>query len=280
MPLTEKNVFVDTPEPTLAPLEIGKVKKPSNQGSAKAVWGPVASLLFGMLGAFIGGSVIASILVMLVLTVLGFDAAEIDVWSRTINGVLVVSALAAVFVIAVILLYVKRRGGNKLQLGLTKFHLHYVWQAISGVLTYFFMYVVAVSIIKVLVPSLDLEQKQDLGFDSPVSSFQLVAVFLTLVVIPPIVEELVFRGFIYSGLRSRFNFAIATLVTSLFFAVGHLQFGNGAPLLWVAAIDTFVLSVVMCYIRERTGSIIPTIIIHALKNGLAFSFLYLAPFVR
>ena len=70
-------------------------------------------------------------------------------------------------------------------------------------------------------------------------------------------------------------FVPAAIITSLMFAVGHLQFGSGAPLLWVAALDTFVLSLVLCYIREKTDSLWPGIFIHAIKNALAFSVLFL-----
>ncbi len=280
MSLPEKKVVDETPQDAVDSPKEATVKVPAKRPLAKAAWGPVASLLYGMLGAFIGGYLLSGILVTVVLTLLGFDAASIDDWLRTITGVLIVSAVAAVFVVVAILTYVRRRGGTVQQLGLTTVRWRYVWVAIGGILAYLFIYAFVLWVAKKLVPSLDLEQRQELGFANPETVFQLVAVFLTLVVIPPIIEELVFRGFIYGGLRSRFNFVTTTLVTSVVFAVGHLQFGNGTPLLWVAAIDTFVLSVVMCYVRERTGSIVPTMIMHGLKNGLAFTFLFIVPFVR
>lgn len=241
----------------------------------KAAWGPVAGIVYGMLGAFIGGSIAASIIVTVAMLLVGFDIVAIDNWQKTITGVLLVSLLTTVFVAVAILFYVKHRGGTLKQLGLTTVRWRHVGYAVVGVISYLLLYVVVVSLVKVLIPSLDLEQKQNLGFNDPTSAIQLGAVFVTLVVLPPLVEELVFRGFIYGGLRSRFNVVSATIVTSVLFAVGHLQFGNSAPLLWVAAIDTFVLSVVMCYVRERTGSIIPTIFMHALKNLIAFYFLYI-----
>jgi membrane protease YdiL (CAAX protease family) len=80
---------------------------------------------------------------------------------------------------------------------------------------------------------------------------------------------------LYKGLRNKFSFPVAAVATSLLFALGHLQFGSGAPLLWVAGLDTFVLSVVLCYLREKTGSLWPGIMIHAAKNAVAFSVLFL-----
>ncbi|MEJ0073120.1 MAG: CPBP family glutamic-type intramembrane protease [Candidatus Saccharibacteria bacterium] len=43
----------------------------------------------------------------------------------------------------------------------------------------------------------------------------------------------------------------------------------------MGAIDTFTLSVVLCYIREKTGTLWSGVLIHALKNGIAFLSLYI-----
>ncbi len=251
---------------------------PLHRPGAKAVWGPVAGLLYGLLVAFVGGSIAAGLITTSFLVLLGFDERAIGNWRQTISGALITSVIAAVLTVVAVLAYVKRRGGTFRQLGVTPVRWQYVWTAVIGILAYLLSYVVIVSIVNALVPTLNLEQRQNLGFDNPEGPLQLAAVFLALVVLPPIVEELVFRGFVFGGLRTRFNFWVTAIITSAVFAVGHLQFGNDAPLLWVAAIDTFILSMVMCYVRERTGSIIPTMIMHALKNLLAFSFLYI--FVR
>ena len=103
----------------------------------------------------------------------------------------------------------------------------------------------------------------------------MLLTFVSLVVLPPLAEETVFRGFVYTGIRRRFPFLLSAVITSVLFAIPHLQFGEGAPLLWVAALDTFVLSLVLCYVRERTNSLWPGILIHALKNGIAFVALFL-----
>jgi membrane protease YdiL (CAAX protease family) len=93
-------------------------------------------------------------------------------------------------------------------------------------------------------------------------------------VLPPIVEETVFRGFIFTGLRGKLKFVWAAVLTSLLFATAHLEFGSGKPLLWVAGLDTFTLSLALCYLREKTGSLWPGILLHALKNGVAFLSLF------
>ncbi len=83
------------------------------------------------------------------------------------------------------------------------------------------------------------------------------------------------RGFLYGSLKKQWPKIYAVLCTSALFAIAHLQFGSGAPLLWVAAIDTFILSLVLIYLRDKTGSLAASIMLHMLKNSLAFVALFL-----
>jgi len=60
------------------------------------------------------------------------------------------------------------------------------------------------------------------------------------------------------------------MVTSLVFGLAHLEFGSGGPLVWAAAIDTFLLSIILVYLRERTGALYAGILLHMLNNFIAF----------
>ncbi len=66
----------------------------------------------------------------------------------------------------------------------------------------------------------------------------------------------------------------AIVLASAVFAAGHLEFGNGGPLVWVAAVFTFVLALVLTVLREMTGRIWAGIFLHALVNGVSFFFLF------
>jgi len=76
----------------------------------------------------------------------------------------------------------------------------------------------------------------------------------------PVVEELFFRGFLFSWLRKRFSFGLSTLVVSFIFAVLHKRVDNFLPII--------ILSVVLCFIYERTQNILNSIFIHSLHNFL------------
>ncbi len=145
--------------------------------------------------------------------------------------------------------------------------------AVLAAVAYFVIYLFILSVITKLIPSLNIEQKQELGFDN-VAKYQLPLVFLSLVILPPIIEEITARGLLYSGLRNKYKIPQAALLTSFLFAIAHLQAGSGNPLLWVAAIDTFILSFVLIYVKEKTGSLWSSIALHGIKNLIAFMSIY------
>ena len=84
---------------------------------------------------------------------------------------------------------------------------------------------------------------------------------LTAVIIAPVVEEIFFRGFLFAGLKRRFPWTTAMLISSGLFALLHLS-----PL---AVPPIFLLGLVFAYLYQRSGSIWPAVIIHSLVNTLA-----------
>lgn len=150
-----------------------------------------------------------------------------------------------------------------------------VLYALSGFGLYFLVYVVVAVIAQAVYPNLNLEQEQQLGFEIVKTPLELSMVFIGLVILPPIVEELLMRGFLYKGLRTKLAFWPTAIIVSVLFAIAHLQIGNGAPLLWVAALDTFALSLVLVWLRERTGRLAAPMLLHGLKNTIAFTLLFI-----
>ncbi len=140
--------------------------------------------------------------------------------------------------------------------------------------SYFLLYAAVVGLATRLV-HLDTTQQQDVGFTTTHGAPQLALAFVSLVLLPPIVEEITFRGVLFSGLRNRLHFIPAMLVTSVLFAAPHLLEAKSGGALWVAGLDTFVLSMVLCYVRERTGRIWAGVGVHTLKNAIAFASLFL-----
>jgi hypothetical protein len=172
--------------------------------------------------------------------------------------------------------FLKRRKTLLSAIGVVRPQLRDVWYAIGGFFIYFGVYALFIfNIISHFFPQLDVDQKQELGFNTGTTGPELIFVFLSLVILPPLVEELLVRGFLYTGLRTKLPIITAAVLTSLAFAAAHLQWGSGNSLLWTAAADTFTLSLVLIWLRQKTGSLWPGIGVHFIKNGLAFIALFI-----
>jgi membrane protease YdiL (CAAX protease family) len=91
---------------------------------------------------------------------------------------------------------------------------------------------------------------------------------VALVVAAPIGEELLFRGLSLGGLEKRHGAAPAALTVSLVFAAVHLNPSALGAL--------FVVSLALCWVTSRTGSLYPAIVVHAVYNGLQYLALILA----
>ncbi len=181
--------------------------------------------------------------------------------------------LVEVITLYLVYIFLKFKKLNFKHLGLNKIKVKYIGYALGGFVMYFLLYLIGIVIAKLLVPDLNLDQKQEIGFETSTSGLSLVPVFFSLVILPPITEEIVARGFLFGGLRTKLPFVVSAIVTSILFAAAHLGAATEG-LLWIAAIDTFILSMVLCHLREKTGSLWPSIGVHALKNGLAFVILF------
>lgn len=87
-------------------------------------------------------------------------------------------------------------------------------------------------------------------------------------VIAPVAEEVLFRGFLYGGLRSRWGVFWGLVVSSAIFAVIH-GFGGVIP-------PIFVMGIILALAYELTGSIWPPILLHSAVNSLTFIVTFLA----
>ena len=141
---------------------------------------------------------------------------------------------------------------------------------------YFLLTMVTMSIARVVF-LVDMQQKQIIPFSQSMlaTHWQFIMAFVVLVVLAPIVEELLYRGYLYGKLRNSFSVWLSIIVTSIAFGAAHLWAGPDSPLQWAVAVDTFTLSLVMCATREYTGAIWVPIMMHMAKNGIAFYFLFI-----
>ena len=77
-------------------------------------------------------------------------------------------------------------------------------------------------------------------------------------ILTPILEELLFRGFILSMLLKCYDNKVAIVFSAIIFAVVHEP---------IAIAMAFGIGLIYGWLRVRTGSIIPSMILHAIWNG-------------
>ncbi len=106
-----------------------------------------------------------------------------------------------------------------------------------------------------------------LGYTTPVTPsqfpstiLQMVAMAVTTMVVAPLCEELMFRGYVQRAYERR-NVWVGIVAGSVVFALYHLRFQGAPALLPVAA--------ALSLIAWRTGSIVPGIALHAAYNTIA-----------
>lgn len=202
---------------------------------------------------------------------LGVDGHRMEVWFDTTAAIFTLTLITEVLVVIAIVFLLKQLKQTWGAIGVRRPKFSDVGYMLAGFGVYLVTYMVVAGLLR---DTLDFDQRQELGFDTAVYGIDLWMVFVSLVILPPLVEEILFRGFLYTQLKRAFRTIWAAIIVSILFAAAHLQFGTGNPLLWVAALDTFILSMVLVYLRERTGSIWAGVGVHALKNLIAFSILF------
>ncbi len=119
-------------------------------------------------------------------------------------------------------------------------------------------------------PNLNINQAQNVGFSEMSQKYEYILAFITLVIVAPVAEEILFRGYLFGKLR-KYNIPIwvSIIITSILFGAIHGQ--------WNIAIDTFVLSVILCLLRQITGNLWASILLHMAKNGIAYYILFISP---
>jgi membrane protease YdiL (CAAX protease family) len=128
--------------------------------------------------------------------------------------------------------------------------------------------IVAILVWEYVVTALPIEDPgQEQGLTpthwEPAHAGAFAANVVLFVAIAPIVEEIAFRGVGQSLWRSRIGALPAVAVVGLFFGVWHG--------LLVALLVLVPFGWALGYLRERTGSVVPGMVVHGLFNGAALA---------
>jgi uncharacterized protein len=108
-----------------------------------------------------------------------------------------------------------------------------------------------------------IEDQTQLAFKLPPDRVAAAIIVFLAVVVAPVTEELLFRGWIYTGLRHRLSMWPTLLVSSAIFAFAHYEGTH------IYALAVFPIGLGLGALRERTGTTKVPILFHAFYNLLA-----------
>ena len=121
-----------------------------------------------------------------------------------------------------------------------------------------------------LFPWFQANQTQDVGFSHYLVGVDRALAFVALVIFAPVFEEILFRGWLFGHLKNTTGKKLAIFLTSIIFGIAHGQ--------WNVGINVFCLSLILCCLRDLTDSIYASILLHMIKNGVAFYLMYVIGF--
>jgi membrane protease YdiL (CAAX protease family) len=167
---------------------------------------------------------------------------------------------------------IKKSKTNRHDLGLSRLP---TWLDIfitpAGFIIYVFLSAILISVAIWIFPIIDIKEAQEIGFNNISQNYEYLLSFLTLVIIAPVIEEVLFRGYFFSKLKKYIPVWASIIIVSVTFGLIHGQ--------WNLAIDTFALSIVLCVLRQITGSLWSPILLHMVKNGIAYYILFISPLI-
>lgn len=93
------------------------------------------------------------------------------------------------------------------------------------------------------------------------STFEYLVLFASVVIIAPILEELLFRGILFSETKKYLNVTASMVINGLCFAIYHMNIIQG--------INTFFMGMVLSYVYYYRRNIKEAIAIHMINNFIA-----------
>lgn len=201
--------------------------------------------------------------------ILGREQLLTPVWTTVCNAL--IYSLATFLIIWVPVRFFKKKKLTREELGFRDLP---TWTDILLAPAGFIVYLIIAAGLVALFSNFsffDIAEKQELGYTLNTGIDRLIA-FFALCIVAPIAEEVIFRGWLYHKLRSTIpgkalSIIVSTLIVSIIFGVLHGQ--------WNVGVNVFAMSLVLCGIREVTGTIYAGILLHMLKNSVAFVLVYI-----
>jgi membrane protease YdiL (CAAX protease family) len=259
---------MEEPPPPSVPLTL---PEPAGPPPTPRVWGGWATFGFGLViliitvvvQGIIGAIVLAALLVTEQIPVSDFNS-FMDFFQQHIG---IITALSVVVnaVIGIALLYLIIRGRRGLGF---RDYLGFRRASPRALLLSLVIFAAYFGISLLVEHFAGGAEDSSFGFNFYDTSTWPVLVWAAVCIIGPFYEEMWVRGFMFTGfIRSRLALSGTLVVTSLFWAVQHVQYA------WLSIAMIFVFGLALGYVRYKSDSIWPSIIMHVVNNTIALAVL-------
>lgn len=227
----------------------------------------VTVIIVAVFGSFWLTSLVLQVAIWILLR---FNVPIGSVNQNILNSVLAFVAYAVTIVIFVFVLRQLKIRLSSAERGMSRMP---VWSdlllAPLGFILYMLLSVVLMFLAGLLIPGFDINKAQDVGFSNLSGPYEALAAFIALVILAPIAEEILFRGYLFGALKKYLRSWQVILITAIIFAFMHGSLNVG--------VDTFALGIMLATLRASSGSIWPSILLHMMKNSLAFYLIFINP---
>lgn len=142
------------------------------------------------------------------------------------------------------------------------------WPQVALIAGFFGLHLLTLILLGILLSVLGVQP------DSDIESLHVTSIdkwgawqtVLSVALIVPIFEEILFRGLLFGGLRQQFSLWPAFFISGSIFALLHTNFGAGWQHNLYAFLVIFTLSFYMTVIFEKTGKLWTAVGLHCLHN--------------
>jgi uncharacterized protein len=219
-----------------------------------ASWGPTAALVAVVIALVVGQG--AALAVQLLAG--GSD--------DTIDGVTAISLILADVVMIAVVIAFARRGAERLTAATLGIRRTAFGPALGWILAIYFGVIALEGLYALLITALGAGgvERQDIGSPGAPSTATAIAVFAAIAVAAPIAEEIAFRGYLFPAFTRWRGPWIGAIVTALLFGAAHFLV---YPLVFLPALAFFGFGA--CLLFWFTGSLLPSICLHAINNAIA-----------
>ena len=133
--------------------------------------------------------------------------------------------------------------------------------AIGGWFVAFFLYYLVETTLAWVGVRMFWDEGAFFGFDT---AWRVIGICLAALVVAPIAEEIIYRGYVLQSLLARFSSPPAAILSALIFASIHIGVGPGM------VVYLFLGGLIPAYLYIKFRSIYPCVLMHFLNNIVAY----------